>query len=52
MNKGGVMCLNLDDCIESNEKVELDFPNEIQHIVDYILYVFIEKATISELEAI
>jgi len=37
---------------ESNEKVELDFPNETQHIVDYILYEFIEKVTISELEAI
>jgi len=38
--------------IESDKKVELDFPNETQYIVDYILYEFIEKATISELETI
>jgi len=37
---------------ERNKKVELDFPNETQHIVDYILYEFIEKATIYELVTI
>ena len=38
--------------IESDKNVELDFPNETQHIVDYILYEFIKKTIISELQAI
>jgi len=38
--------------INSNAKVELDFPNETQQIVDYILYEYIKKVNAATLKTI
>jgi len=38
--------------IDSDAKVELDFPNETQQIVDYILYEYIEKENVAALKTI